>query len=105
MAKPAKRPKLEFKPEYSASVWKMQTEVEVVLAPWPSPQGETSERFSLSLHYENRQAEISWSVTRQKATREELVAFLEEWVPKAPDSELMNEGLAKLSAEVSDGVL
>jgi hypothetical protein len=103
MPKPPKLPKLEYKPEYAVSVWKDRTEVKVVLVPWPATQGETSEHFTLSIQYLNPKDEIM--VTRTKANRQQLITFLEEWVPKCPDPELLNERLAKLSSEVPEGIL
>ena len=47
---------------------------------------------------------FSWTVART-GTKEQLAAFIEEWVPKLPDPSLVNEGLAELSTKVPEGML
>jgi hypothetical protein len=59
-------------------------------------------RYSLTLEWstDSRFADqsggLSWRV-RRGGTKEELAEFIEAWVPKCPDPELINEGLAQLS--------
>jgi len=46
---------------------------------------------------------LLWKVSA--GTPENLGEFITKWVPQCPDPELLNEGLAKLSSEVPEGVL
>lgn len=85
------------RPEYSASFWKGQVEAQVVLA--------TGDKMTLILGHHNHGTETHWTVSRENGTREDLVAFIEEWLPKCPDPELINEGLGKLSAQIPEGLL
>ena len=60
--------------------------------------------FRLWISYDDEIKRFRWALT-QIGSREELAAFLEEWVPRCPDPELLNEALQKLSTEIPDGVL
>lgn len=101
-----KRPKpneIVFKPEYAASAFAPGTEAQTVLAPWS-----TDERFfKLMLSWKRHRdtGNLSWVVSIDKATRQDLIHFIEEWVPKCPEPALLNVALEDLSAQVPEGVL
>ena len=42
---------------------------------------------------------FQWRVSRN-GTREQIIAFLEEWIPKCPDPELLNKALEEISAKI-----
>jgi hypothetical protein len=44
---------------------------------------------------------FQWRVSRN-GTRAEIIAFLEEWVPKCPDPELLNRALEQISAKIPE---
>jgi hypothetical protein len=82
-------------PEYIGDAGKAR----VVLAP------DTNAKFILMLSWEGDVLDgPKWSAYR-RGTREELVPFIEVWLPRCPDPDLLGEALEKLSAQIPEGVL
>jgi phosphoglucomutase len=45
-----------------------------------------------------------WQVERLGGTANDLVSFIEAWVPKSPDPELMNQAIEEVIDKVPEGV-
>ena len=60
--------------------------------------------IQLRLCWSNEEDNFTWSV-EQHGTKEEIAKFLEEWVPKSPDQELMEKALEKLNEQIPERIL
>ena len=54
-------------------------------------------------HFPQKSGGFSWRVERS-GTRQDLAQFIEIWVPKCPDPDLLNQGLAKLNKQVPESI-
>jgi hypothetical protein len=54
-------------------------------------------------HFPQKSGGFSWRVERS-GTRRDLAQFIEIWLPKCPDPDLLNQGLAKLNEQVPDWI-
>ena len=62
------------------------------------------ERLTDDRHFPQRSGSFSWRVERS-GTRQDLAQFIEIWVPKCPDPDLLNQGLARLNEQVPESIL
>jgi hypothetical protein len=93
--------------EFGAEVYGPASRASVSL--WPLPPRNPTEPDRIQVHLswtadDPWVAAFEWRVSRN-GTRDQVIAFLEEWVPKCPGSELLNKALVEASAKIPEGVL
>jgi hypothetical protein len=66
---------------------------------WPESWPGVPKGIMLALSYQSDPLRTEWTVRIRAASKAEALSFIEQWLPQAPDQDLMAEAIERLGKE------